>query len=161
MTTTFEDARVGDRVWSAAHGWLTVITVMPDKMYSIEAMDKFSRNTASFTTAGELFSGMAQCLFWDEIKFTAPPMPERVRYKNVNGFKVPDAAIDYHIPDGTAYIVPSPTSMRYFSEMFANNHVQTDMHIRLGLAYHDTNAGHAAATAHAKAWLGEGEPWTD
>lgn len=159
MTTTFEQAQVGDKVWCAIYGWGVIAGVSDGFAYPINVQFK-DRNT-DYTADGVFYDGENQTLFWGEIKITAPPMPERVRYKNVNGFKVPDVAIDDHIPDGTTYVVPSPTALRCFSERWANNHVETDMHIRRGLAYHDTNAGHAAATAHARAWLGEGEPWTD
>lgn len=161
MAMTFEDARVGDRAWCYFNGWGVISGVARTNVDFPITMD-FGNKEETYTFDGYMFFDvMNPCLFWDEIKFTAPPMPERVRYKNVSGFKVPDIAIDDNIPYGTAYIVPNPTSLRCFSERWANNHVETDMHIRHGLAYHDTNAGHAAATAHARAWLGEGDPWTD
>lgn len=157
MTTTFEEAQVGDKVWCAMFGWGVVIGT-PGGMYPIEV--RFETGVHVYTLGGKYRTFASQTLFWDEIEITAPPMPERVRYKNVNGFKVPTLEYD---PDVKAdYYYPAPQCEESYLSTKFSYHDENDLfRYKQKMCYPFTEAGRQAAIAHAKAWLGEGELWTN
>ena len=160
MAMTFEDARVGDRAWCYFNGWGVISGVARTDVDFPITMD-FGIKEETYTFDGYMFFDvMNPCLFWDEIKFTAPPMPERVRYKNVNGFKVPDISLTA-IASNEWYMTPSPALHEMCARQYPYKWEQAEKHMRAGIAYRNNPEGTAAAIAHAKAWLGEGEPWTD
>lgn len=77
METTFENAVVGDRVWSLLHGWGTVTEI---KIYLVV---EFKTNT-SYVSCWFGFDGVkngslygSQILFWDEISIITPERPKR------------------------------------------------------------------------------------
>lgn len=76
MTTTFETAKVGDRVWASVSGWGTIKSI-DDSEYPITVYyDNGEYDT--YTIDGVLFKdGGLQVLFWDEVVIEAPvkPMP--------------------------------------------------------------------------------------
>lgn len=76
MTTTFENAKVGDRVWHTAMGWGEVARIREGDQYSI--LVKFENDECdSFTTTGyERYSDEYQSLFWNERKW-ADEVPRR------------------------------------------------------------------------------------
>lgn len=77
MTTTFETAKVGDKVWSSASGWGTVKAI-DDSEYPITVYYEDGASD-TYTVEGFLFKdGGLQVLFWNEIVFDAPvkPMPD-------------------------------------------------------------------------------------
>ena len=78
MTTTFETARVGDRVWSIEHGWGVVKRL--ERMFTNPMLVEFSGEVyVTYKLDGAQHSRHSQCrtqtLFWDEVKFEAPQKP--------------------------------------------------------------------------------------
>lgn len=146
------NAKVGDRLWSQLRGWGKVIGET-DTALSILHDDGSGSN---ILTSGKISDAhINPVVFWDEIEITPPPPP--VQFKNVNGFKVPD--MTYHPETGGRY---------YFVCLHLVSGVDTDVNVgnpadeitfARGLAYPHTDAGFAAARAHAWALLGEGEPF--
>lgn len=78
MTTTFETAKVGDKVWSIVYGWGEISDILPHEKYPIEvtfnSTDNFYED--QYTYCGKaLITLPSQSLFWDEIKIVAPSKP--------------------------------------------------------------------------------------
>jgi hypothetical protein len=71
-TTTFETAKVGDRVWSLCNRtWYTVIKIdATEKRYPIVLS-----NNESITFEGSRIADEEQLYFWDEIVIVAPQKP--------------------------------------------------------------------------------------
>jgi hypothetical protein len=79
--TTFENAQVGDRVWSYAYGWGTVTNHCPDSYtgrYPIVVKFDTGSATGTYTKQGKFTTTEPQTLFWDEIPIIAPPRPKRL-----------------------------------------------------------------------------------
>ena len=77
MTTTFETAKVGDRVWSTTRGWGEIIGIDGSSVYPI-SVEYDSTKYDKFTFGGySLKTHVMRSLFWDEIAIDAPakPMP--------------------------------------------------------------------------------------
>jgi len=77
MTTTFENAKVGDKVWSSVAGWGEIVGVDHESSYGISVELKSYRNT--FTKTGKSFStNEYRTLFWAERKWAddTPTQPE-------------------------------------------------------------------------------------
>ena len=76
-TTTFETAKVGDRVWSITKGWGEIFRI--DKRSEYPLYVKYdSTGYDTFTFGGYLLeSYVMRSLFWDEVVIDAPakPMP--------------------------------------------------------------------------------------
>lgn len=78
--TTFETAKVGDRVWSITKGWGEIIRIDGGYGYPIEVKYD-STGYDTFTFGGySLKTHVTRSLFWDEIVIDAPvkPMPDLV-----------------------------------------------------------------------------------
>ena len=74
MTTTFETAQVGDRVWGLNYGWAIVSHIDLGSKYPIVV--NFSGRIGSFTYDGKNTEvQLTQSLFWDEVIITPPPKP--------------------------------------------------------------------------------------
>lgn len=75
MTTTFETAKVGDRVWCMVAGWGEVQSIDSSKDYPIAV--RFNDDDIQTYTVGGFFaeSDIRQTLFWDEIVFEVPVKP--------------------------------------------------------------------------------------
>ena len=73
--TTFEDAKVGDRVWALSFGWGTVVDINKYRnLYPIQV--SFGLTTCTYTTDGKSFiDHISQALFWDEVVITPPEKP--------------------------------------------------------------------------------------
>ena len=69
--TTFEDAKVGDRVWRLDYGkWVTIDNVVKADIYPIKI------RTDHFTMDGaQQGGGDWRVLFWDELVITPPEKP--------------------------------------------------------------------------------------
>ena len=82
--TTFENAKVGDKVWSFyGREWVTIKEFHPQNRYSI-AFETKDGAKQGFTVGGETVIGGGQDIFWDEIKFEVPTRPKRrVRKKKI------------------------------------------------------------------------------
>lgn len=75
--TTFETAKVGDRVWSIKEGWGKISRIDYGSDYPLSVKYDISGND-TFTFGGyEFRSDPMRTLFWDEIVIKAPvkPMP--------------------------------------------------------------------------------------
>ena len=73
--TTFETAKVGDRVWALSFGWGTVVDINKYRsLYPIQV--SFGLTTYTYTTDGKSFiDHISQALFWDEVIITPPEKP--------------------------------------------------------------------------------------
>ena len=70
MTTTFETARVGDKVWCLYYNkWLTITNIRKEDAYPIKT------EINSYTLDGRLNTHSIRTLFWDEVIITPPPKP--------------------------------------------------------------------------------------
>ena len=67
--TTFEDAKVGDRVWCLLHGWHPIIDTQHNVNYPILT------RKGSYTIDGRNYSNNGRILFWDEVIITPPSKP--------------------------------------------------------------------------------------
>ena len=77
MTTTFETAKVGDKVWCMRFGWGEIRNTEASTAYPIAVY--FPEDEFETYTAGGLHDedDITQSLFWDEVVIEAPvkPMP--------------------------------------------------------------------------------------
>ena len=86
-------------------------------------------------------------------------MPPRMKFKNVNGFKVPD--VGFYPAKDEAYYVPDLLT-RGLVGKFSHFDMGDSDQIHMSdsqLCYPLTDEGMEAAKAHAKAMLGQGERW--
>ena len=72
--TTFETAKVDDRVFDIKHGWGFISKVSPKNMRPITV--QFSKYDRSYMVNGKYSeTDRNQVLFWDEVIITPPPKP--------------------------------------------------------------------------------------
>lgn len=84
--TTFENAQVGDRVWDFRYGWGTVSKIEEGKRHQLK-VDLDYGAYLYFTFTGQYIeSDLNRTLFWDEVKFEAPPRPKRKTKKTIEGW---------------------------------------------------------------------------
>jgi len=83
METTFENARVGDRVWSIEHGWGKVIQILSHKDCKLNVLLETGDLVAITEDGKDDPQGHAQIWFWDEVIIEAPPRPKRKVVKKV------------------------------------------------------------------------------
>lgn len=109
--TTFENAKVGDRVWNICKGWATVTRI--DFITSFKQMlcsaqfDKVNTLTEHFFVDGKEFtSDLNPSWFWDEVKIVAPERPKRLVKKEVVGWAnfYPDRNRGYHDTESKALL---------------------------------------------------------
>jgi hypothetical protein len=150
-STTFENAQVGDKVYSHTFGWGEIEYIEWETFFPIEVHFYDSGVSESFTFEGYCYDGLpVQSLFWDEVVIKAPTKP--VGVKMINGVKVPDISIKPNV--GESCYLPNPTSASLYShhvyndDIIANNHFSDN-----GLCYPYTEEGRRAAILHAKAML--------
>lgn len=75
MNRTFENAKVGDKVWDFIYGWGNIINVIEDSPFPIMA-DFGNGRTISYEFDGKSYdTDINPRLFWDEIKFEIPEKP--------------------------------------------------------------------------------------
>lgn len=75
MTTTFEAAQVGDRVWSIERGWGVIQSLGGGETYPI-IVEFQNERSLSYTLGGKrLITHDRQTIFWDEIEIEAPQKP--------------------------------------------------------------------------------------
>jgi hypothetical protein len=82
MTTTFENAKVGDRVWDFIYGWGEIVELCyTPSIVPYEIIAKFGDCQVYYykTDGCSQYSGERRTLFWGEIKFEAPKQPPRVK----------------------------------------------------------------------------------
>jgi hypothetical protein len=83
--TTFENAKVGDRVWSVGMGWGEIVQIEERCIYV--SFGKTSP-TIRYTKHGREHIDVNQTLFWDEIKIVPPLRPKRKVTKTVERWAV-------------------------------------------------------------------------
>jgi hypothetical protein len=151
MSTTFENAKIGDKVYSTVLGWGEIESIDMSNSYPILVRFFHDNSSTGYTIEGYYYSNIPiQSLFWDEVVIEAPKKP--IGVKMVNGVEIPDISfnpdsyIDYYTPLPThpglyrhAYYIPNET----------NVHLSTN-----GLCYPFTEEGKRVAIMHAKAMLG-------
>jgi hypothetical protein len=77
METTFENALIGDHVWSIQYGWGVVEDILLGVQYPIKVnFPMLATSYSFFSPAGRTTPDTAQTLFWDELI-----LPERPRHK--------------------------------------------------------------------------------
>ena len=68
--TTFETAKVGDKVWCLYYNkWLTITNIRKEDAYPIKT------EINSYTLDGRLNTHIIRTLFWDEVIITPPEKP--------------------------------------------------------------------------------------
>jgi len=87
MSTTFENARKGDKVWSFTHGWGIVQRDFNKTFNQMEVLfdpyvepftGKMCSGTRTFNDEGvHIPYEQRRTLFWDEIVFELPDNPKR------------------------------------------------------------------------------------
>ena len=76
MTTTFETASIGDRVWCVSLGWGTISDILHHGDNYPIAVEFDSGHAETYTKRGREYSDASnQILFWGELKFEAPTKP--------------------------------------------------------------------------------------
>jgi hypothetical protein len=76
-TTTFENARAGDRVWDTLYGWGTIYEWRKDRCLFVK-FDK-GPSAVQYTLTGYYLNGYdaQRTLYWNELKFEIPCEPMR------------------------------------------------------------------------------------
>jgi len=87
--TTFENAKVGDKVWSCVYGWGEIKTIITEMKYPISVKFKRSNYTISYNWNGIRIPTENCTLFWDEINMTPPERPKRKVKKVIQGWESP------------------------------------------------------------------------
>lgn len=75
MSNDFSNARVGDKVYSVAHGEGVITVIELEEDFPIRA--KFTGGTSTFSFSGRLNVGCPPSLFWGKPEIIAPPKPPR------------------------------------------------------------------------------------
>jgi hypothetical protein len=144
---TFENANVGDVVFSTNFGWGEITAIDTFHRYPINA--RFNNNEhGRFTFEGyNNVHTKEQTLFFDAVVIDINTVPVKV----INGVEVPD--ISYTPEIGRAFYMPLPTDPSLYVRVY-NNGTEVDRHrIASGLAYPITEEGRQSAILHAKAML--------
>jgi hypothetical protein len=149
MSTTFETAKVGDRVFSHTFGWGTICVIDKDNNYPIQVL--FASCSESFTAEGFYYKDKPiQCLFWNECTIEAPAKP--LPMKLIHGVEVPD--ISFHPIDGAAYYYPATNDEMFSTTTYYSKYLSDRFRSDNNLCYPYTKEGKEAAILHAKAMLG-------
>jgi hypothetical protein len=148
MTTTFENAKVGDRVYDYAQAaWTTIVEI--DKVF-ITTKIRSRKHVYYLDGSSMILSQLGeQVLFWDKPKVTAPPQPPRT--KLIHGVEIPDTSFEpkereyFYYPVLDKVLYNQSTYLSYDIDRFR---------VENGLCYPYTEEGKQAAILHAKALLG-------
>ena len=102
--TTFENARVGERLWHIRRGWGTIVNIFIDKIEL--TMDETSPLASLDERAlfvrfdgKENQSDLTPSWFWDEVKIVAPERPKRKVVKTVERYANVYHGVEYLHPD--------------------------------------------------------------
>jgi hypothetical protein len=75
-STTFEDAKIGDRVWSPTFGWGEIECLGRNNYHPIRVRFFHDRDNIGYTFKGHYYIDLPiQSLFWDEVAIVAPAKP--------------------------------------------------------------------------------------
>jgi hypothetical protein len=151
MTTTFETAKVGDRVFSHTFGWGEIDRVEAGKTYAIYVrFINLVDQTIFFTVEGYcMHTIQTQSLFWDECQINAPVKP--VGVKLINGIEVPN--ISFKPTSGEHFYHPSVDCTSLHKLMIYNDGTWCKFLSENNLCYPCNNLGREAAILHIKAML--------
>jgi hypothetical protein len=163
-STTFENAMVGDKVYSPTFGWGEIREISEDSqnVYYIHVYFD-NHGFEQYTLDGYFHSTPhTQSLFWDEVFIKAPAKPVKVAAtKIVNGVEIPN--ISYHPKTHHHCNIPAPANPAFYENVRCYNNENIAYMSALGLCYPNTEKGKAAAILHAKAMLGiavqENQKW--
>jgi hypothetical protein len=87
MEEMFRGAKVGDKVWDFLFGWGFVIGVdFGDEEYPISVEFNDKEQNIWYSYSGVRIGTGVPTLFWDEVKFVAPPKPKRKVKKELEGW---------------------------------------------------------------------------
>lgn len=148
--TTFENARIGDRVWSIVSGWGYVGEIKTGSIYPIEVTLDCG-DTLSYTFGGRSsVNHEFQSLFWNVVCFAVPTQP--IRTMKIFGKDVPDLRF---VPrGGMAYYYPCLQKDEMFgTDIFYAGSVMGESNIKNNLCYPCTGEGKEAAMLHARAMV--------
>ena len=85
--TTFENAKVGDKVWDSVIGtWGYIKELKYGEEFSIIVHFYGMGKERYYTQKGVSSYGQNQILFWDEVKFEVPVRPKRKVKKKVKSW---------------------------------------------------------------------------
>jgi hypothetical protein len=155
MTTTFENAKVGDKVYSPTSGWGEITYISKSEIFhDYPICVRFQNKPGEgyeFTFEGYYYKDVPlQSLFWDEVTINAPSKP--IRTKVINGIEIPDITITP--VNGDHCYIPFPTHPDLCLRIYFLYSSELDDHIiNNDLCYPDTEAGKSAAILHSKAML--------
>lgn len=156
MSNDFSKAKIGDRVYHLNYGYGNIDRVKFGSTLPIRVTFTTVNIPRWFTTNGKTHSkDETPMIYWDKPEIIAPPEP--ARYKNVNGFKVPDVAIST-VEDHEKYYIPSLTRN---DDWCYGDYIHIESVIQAGCVYTLNDDGRNAAIVHRNAWLGIGELWED
>jgi hypothetical protein len=149
-STTFEDARIGDRVWSPTFGWGKIYETNKNNYYPIQVI--FDTTSDSFSIEGFYCKNKPiQSLFWDEVSIVAPTKP--VGVKVINGVEIPNITIRPYNWENYYYPYPYHPQLYSYTAFTVGDHVD-EFRATHGMCYPTCPEGKAAAILHAKAMLG-------
>jgi hypothetical protein len=150
-STTFEDAKVGDKVYSVTFGWGEIEQINPSDNYSIHvSFDSINGEIEIFTCEGYFYDNVhIQSLFWDEIIFE---VPVKRKTKVINGIEIPDITFKPTLNEYYYTPMPNYPELHHLMMDFCSNRL-TDHLSANNLCYPYTEEGRAAAILHAKAML--------
>jgi hypothetical protein len=150
-TTTFENAKIGDKVYSTVFGWGEIKSITWCNSYPISVrFSSINGEPRCFTPEGYFYKDAhIQSLFWDEVYIEAPVKP--VATKTINGVEIPDISFEPNIEERCYIpaIIPELYRGLCFYRSDINDHLSNN-----GMCYPDTKVGKEAAILHAKALLG-------
>jgi len=154
MATTFENAKVGDKVWDFYYGWGKVtrigVSEFGDTMAVLLWVEFNFNKRKAYKPNGADVNANYRTLFWDEIKFEIPAQP--LRMKLIHGVEVPD--ISFRPKHGEDYYALDLTDGAFYVEFkWKDDQMDFTLYER-DLCYPITEEGKQAAILHAKAMLG-------
>jgi hypothetical protein len=157
-TTTFENAKQGDKVWDFAYKEGTIKSIgtkyCGKKYINVVFETRKSILPLTYWTDGVLVEVSEiypiRTLFWGEIKYEIPQQPPRT--KTINGVEIPD--ISFKPKDGEDYYAIDLTDKSFYVEFMWRDDEMDFTLCERGLCYPYTKQGKQAAILHAKAMLG-------
>jgi hypothetical protein len=155
-TTTFEDAKISDKVYSVAFGWGEIICTDGFEHYPIGVrFQNVVIDTHYFTLDGCYYTdNPIQSLFWDEVHIKAPVKPIKLpATKIVNGIEIPDISFKPSLNEYYYTPMPNYPELCHLMMDFHSNRLTNHLSVN-NLCYPYTEEGRAAAILHAKAMLG-------
>jgi hypothetical protein len=149
-TTTFETAKIGDKVFSLIFGWGEIKNINWCNLYPICVRFDSINGERCFTSEGFFYKdARIQSLFWDEVTIEAPVKPAPT--KTINGVEIPDISFKPNIEE-RCYI-PAIIPELYRGLCFYRSDIYDHLSDN-GMCYPDTKVGKQAAILHSKAMLG-------